>query len=561
MKKICYAVCDISCVALIIGMIVAFASAGIIRAETLSTSIKDRTVDVDHDVEASMQTGNTEISVSGDKHQATDTLTRIELAGTQPPQRLDEGAITNNQEKISLKYKDGDLRNILRLIARVSGINLVAGPDVQGKVTLELDDVTWEQALTLVLNVNGYTYIRDGNIIRVISTAQVEKEPLSVGIVPINYAKVDEMVTVLKSLSTPARGMIQADTRANVLIITDIPAKVNQIEAVAQRLDQPTPQVLIETLFVEIGVGNTDTIGTDWSSFSDYGFLLHDMLYTFDKNITEGKTKTSAYGTDQQSAQRTRDFNQQTEKDLSYTLEPDEFRLAVSMLLNDQRVKLINHPKIQTMDNQKATIRVAEVQYKPTYTYNQETGSYEINNLEEIYIGITLEVTPHVSFNDTVTLDILPEVSDLAGVQIIQGVEIPITKIRQVKTRVSLQDKHTVAIGGLMSDRWKSSTKGLPYFSELPYVGDKLFSWSSKEKQTDNLIIFLTPIIIRPEEEHGRFDKQLREMQLTRDGDFVEVVSNYPSWHRLYMHEQMLVSSATNAVPVRDDHYWYPTTK
>jgi type IV pilus assembly protein PilQ len=467
-------------------------------------------------------------------------------------QRIAIEQATNESALISLNYKNGDLQNILRLIARVSGVNLVAGPEVRGTVTIELQNVHWERALSLILNANGYTYVRDGNILRIVGADQVEREPLSVLIIPVNYAKAAELMTVVTPLLTAGRGKIESDERVNALIVTDIPAKLGQIEKVVQRLDQPTPQVLIEAKFVEIVIGDADTEGVDWSNLGDYGIVLHDMLYTFDREVQMSRTGTGEGDFHEfpipsgLPANHARSYEINQTQATTYQLEPDQFRLAFSMLLNNQRTKLISNPKVQTLDNKKATIRVAETRYKPTFTFNKETGSYEINDLEEIYVGITLEVTPHVNYNGDVTLDIIPEVSDLVGNQIIEGVEVPITNIRRVETRVSLRDTFTVAIGGIIKDDWVTEQRSVPYLADMPYLGPYLFTWTSKNKRAVNLVIFLTPTILRAQRTDERWDGQLNDMHLTKAGDWHDVITNAPNIALLRLREQLLVNGVTN---------------
>lgn len=446
--------------------------------------------------------------------------------------------LTNEADLITLNFKDADLRNILRMIARSARINIIAGPEVKGAVTMELNKVRWEQALSLVLSVNGYTYLKEGNVIRVVSNDNVDKEPLAVAVIPLNYAKAAELLIIVKPLLTPERGKIESDPRANVLIVNDIPTKISQIQEIVKGLDQPTPQVLIEVNFIEIQVGNTDTIGVDWSDMSDYGILLHDVMYTFDKEITRNKTKSSAEGTSAAKADATRDSSLSSSRASAFQLSPDNFRLAFSLLANNQRAKVISNPKIQTLDNRKATIRVAETHYKPTFTYNKETGAYEINNLEDIYVGITLEVTPHINMNGYITLDILPTVSALAGNQVIQGVEVPIVNERMIDARVALKDTYTVAIGGMIKDDWITSRNSVPYLGDMPYFGKSLFGWNKKEKIKNNLVIFITATVVKPDESNERWDNQLREMHMESDGQFQDVITNYPSWHRLALSEE-----------------------
>jgi type IV pilus assembly protein PilQ len=496
-------------------------------------------------VSAHYQAINDAIDGGGTQITASEAESMAETDVTRPlSERIAEQIATNQTELITLNYKDGDLRNILRLIARVSGVNLVAGPEVQGTVTIELEDVHWERALQLILNVNGYSYVREGNLIRVVSLDRIDKEPLKVSVVPVNYAKVEELVPVLRPLLTAQRGSIQSDSRANVLIITDIPSKLGEIERVVERLDQPTPQVLIEAKFIEIGLGENDDQGVQWNQLGDYGAVLNDMLFTFEEGLTVDKTHSTARGTEEQISQRTYDLERNREQNTTFSLTPDDFRMAISYLMSDDRVKLISQPKVQTLDNMKATIRVAENQYLPRFTYNPEVGTYEINDLENIYIGITLEVTPHINYNDYVTLDIIPEVSALTGEQIIQGVALPVTAVRRVATRVALKDKNTVAIGGMVRDELRDSTTGLPWFKDLPYVGDKIFSWKSKQLQTINLVVFITATIVRAEGTAYRWEKQLREIQVTPEGEFMEVITNRPSWHMVYERERQILDSA-----------------
>jgi len=529
--------------------------APLVQAQSALERVRERTQSYD----AAQRETDPEMPQRAPSVPGVSMATRIDFTPEQErtmpvSQRIAIEQSTNDTAVISLNYKNGDLQNILRLIARVSGVNLVAGPEVRGTVTIELHDVHWERALTLILTANGYTYVRDGNILRVVSADQVEKEPLSIIIIPVNYAKASELLPVLTPLLTGSRGKIESDERVNALIITDIPAKLGQIEKVVQRLDQPTPQVLIEAKFIEITVGDVDSEGVDWSNLGDYGVVLHDMLYTFDREVTMARSG-SGEGDFHEfpipsglPANKARTYGINQTQATTYQLEPDQFRLAFSMLLNNSRAKLISNPKIQTLDNKRATIRVAETRYKPKFTFNKETGSYEINELEDIYVGITLEVTPHVNYNGDVTLDIIPEVSDLTGNQIIQGVEVPITNIRRVETRVSLRDRYTVAVGGIIKDNWVTSKRSVPYLCDMPYLGPYLFTWETKEMRTVNLVIFITPTILRTPSTDQRWQPQLEQMHVDRVGEWRDVITNTPSMALLRMREQLLIATATNQI-------------
>src|SRR5262249_50927494 len=169
-------------------------------------------------------------------------------------------------EKISLDFQDADINDILRLIAEVGGVNIIAGGDVQGKVTTRMVDVPWDQALDVILKINGLTQERSGNIIRVVpltkftqerqerlqaQKTEVETEPLVTRVVPVNYAVVKDLLEKLKTLLTPVRGKILIDERTNTVILTDTQRQLDSILALIERLDRPTPQVMIEARIVE----------------------------------------------------------------------------------------------------------------------------------------------------------------------------------------------------------------------------------------------------------------------------------------------------------------------
>jgi type IV pilus assembly protein PilQ len=168
-------------------------------------------------------------------------------------------------EKISLDFQNADINDILRLIAEVSGLNIIAGPDVKGTVTTRMVDIPWDQALDVVLKINGLGQEHEDNIVRVAPVerfinerkeltraqqAAEEAEPMVTQIVPISYADVVELKTNLERLLS-ARGSIWIDTRTNTMIVKDVKVNVNNALALVETLDRQTSQVMIESRIVE----------------------------------------------------------------------------------------------------------------------------------------------------------------------------------------------------------------------------------------------------------------------------------------------------------------------
>jgi len=175
---------------------------------------------------------------------------------------------------VSLDFRDADIQNVLRILSYKSGVNIVAGPEVTGLITIKLQDVPWQKALQVVLETYGYAYEQRGNIITVTTIDNLKKrredaklladqEPLVTKTYVLNYAKAADVKASIDKMKTD-RGSINMDERTNAVIVRDIPGNLELISAVIDQLDKTTPQVLIEAKIVETTLSNTDKLGIDW---------------------------------------------------------------------------------------------------------------------------------------------------------------------------------------------------------------------------------------------------------------------------------------------------------
>ena len=180
--------------------------------------------------------------------------------------------------RISLDLKEVDINDVLRLIAEVSDLNVIAGDEVTGKVTIRLVDVPWDQALDVILLTRGLDFVRVGSVLRIAKREELKAEEearlqerrshekledLTVKLQPVNYANVDEVEKMVKKLLT-ARGVVNVDKRTNTVIIKDIPSVIDEATALVKAIDTQTPQVLIEAKIVEANLTFARDIGTTW---------------------------------------------------------------------------------------------------------------------------------------------------------------------------------------------------------------------------------------------------------------------------------------------------------
>lgn len=391
----------------------------------------------------------------------------------------------------SLRFRETDIRTVIRSIAAQAyrdgrKVNIVTGPEVTGLVTVELEGVSWKDALKVVLRAHGYSFEWVGDyMILVDTTARIgerkredaasrEIETTTTEIFQFNFAKADELEAVVKDLIS-SRGDVSVDRRTNSVIISDTPSNLERIRANLNSLDLITPQVLIEAKIVETTFEDKATLGVDW-----------DLAF-------KAKSQSGAYR-----------WSSISDAFTLGTLDASDVAAAIDLILQDDEAKILSQPKILTMNNSPASIRVVTEEPIPRYNFNTDTGMWEIAGFDYKGYGVVLEVTPQINKDGYVTLKIEPEVSDLFGDRAFssagQEVNIPIIETRTASTQVMVRDNQTLVIGGLIKDKEERSIKKIPVLGDIPVLG-----WLFKNRSTDNrkvnLLVFITPRIMTPQSE------------------------------------------------------------
>jgi type II secretory pathway component GspD/PulD (secretin) len=485
------------------------------------------------------------------------------------------------QNTVSVDEPEAEIRTILSNVAELFDLNLVIPETLQGKATVKLHDVTWRQIFNVVLTPVGYTYIEDGNIIKIVSNESLTQEPVSTEIFVINYAKASDIQPIVTSLvDASAGGKIVVDARSNSLIITERPTRMRRIRPVIEQLDRATDQVMIESKFVEISNNDIRNIGINWSSLSGYnvtatpggaGAFTYTNTYGTNtnnavtinsgtNNATNGNSSTtlasgsnnsntnsttngtptnsSTTGTNGSIASNsgnttttgTNNGNTTTlstngiggsQNVISAVFSADQFRLVLSALEQMNSAKIVSNPTIVTLNNSEASINVGQQYPIPSYTFNQQTGTFEVSNFVYKDIGIILKVTPQVNARGFIKLTLAPEVSQNQGTTSFggaSGASIPIIGTRKAVTQVSLKDGYTMGIGGLISTNFNNGVNKIPILGSLPLIG-YLFKQDTKDNTVDNLVIFITAKTISAEGapvEQVFNSKEVREFQLKR---------------------------------------------
>jgi type IV pilus secretin PilQ/predicted competence protein len=401
-------------------------------------------------------------------------------------------------QRISLDFQQADLIDVLRLIAEVSGMNIITSPDVAGRVTTRMVNVPWDQALDMILKTHGLGKDQEGSIIRVTPLDRLRKErdeelqskrvveelePPVTRTVQLSYARAEELKTNMEKLLTK-QGRLDIDKRTNTILVKDVSATVDEILELIRRLDSQTRQVSIDTRIVETARTFLQELGIRWG-----GFVVQDTGVKFPRQVAiTGRQGPTPVGGN-------------FAVDLPTITQPPALAIGFSLISNSSvidlelqalersgRGRIISNPKVVTLDNKEALIESGdEVPFK---TESAETGP----KVEFKDAKITLKVTPHISPDDFVLLEIDAAKKEVDFTRTVDG--NPTITSRQSKTSILVKDGATAVIGGLFKRTTADTREGIPGLSKIPYVG-----WLFKTEQTrddnDDLLFFITPRIVR----------------------------------------------------------------
>ncbi len=426
------------------------------------------------------------------------------LAQPKAGDSVDSGAAAGGErfpgKRISLDFQDAEISSVLRLIADVSGLNMVVGESVRAKVTLKLLNVPWDQALDLILKLNNLGQIREGNILWIdtltnitrlrdeavkAKDANLKAEDLVTRIMYLNYADAAKSVDVAKSnLST--RGEIKIDSRTNSLVVRDIADNIAKVEKIVRDLDQRTPQVQIEARIVQAGKTFARGLGVQWGISSLKGGSGGGPITT-NLGVSGGAafSQTSDFLVNLPAAGAgTSTFGLLVGRFLG-TSSTLDMRLSAGESLGLSKV--VSSPKIITLDNKPAKIEQgSQIPYQTTSLQGTQTTFVDAT--------LTLNVTPHVILHaNTVRLEIKATKNSLGSGSTAAG---PTIDKKEATTEILLRDGETTVLGGIFEETRNDNTSGVPWFNRIPFLG-WLFKTEAISVQQTELLVFVTPTILK----------------------------------------------------------------
>jgi len=453
----------------------------------------------------------------------TQTVTKEEIeAEVDIDEETPEGLVAEKYtgEKIALDFYETDVKNVFRILKEVSGKNFAIDKDVAGKVTLTLDKpVPWDQVLDLVLKMNQLSRVFEGDIIRIATAETLKKEevqykdllkakeekaaiePLTTEYISVNYAAAQEdILPKIEAILTENRGSVSADQRTNIIIMTDVKAKIEKAREIINSLDIPTRQVMIEARIVEATVGFARELGIKWGGqYYQTGTHESGRVTSTGRVFGANIGGSNKYDDDSQNyavnLPGTNLFDATTgAAGLGFTFgRVGESTLALDLRLmameTNSRGKIISRPKIATLDNETARIKQG---YDYPFKQFDESGNTTTTWKP---VDLLLEVTPHITSDNRVSMAIKTTKNDIKEVL---GDNTITTK--EAETKLLVSDGETIVIGGIIKETLTWSESKVPFFGDIPILG---WFFKSKYRTTEKteLLIFITPRIIQFEQQ------------------------------------------------------------
>jgi type IV pilus assembly protein PilQ len=437
-----------------------------------------------------------------------------------------ERAFLYRGEKLSLNFQDIEIRSVLQLLAEFTGLNLVASDTVAGRITLRLQNVPWDQALDIVMRTKGLGKRMEGNVLIVApatelaARAKLELEnlqqisdlaPLRTEIIKVKYANASELLSLFTSEGggsnnqdmggggspqggegtsrglISSRGSVFVDDRTNSIILTETAEKLIQFRELLEKLDVPVRQVLIEARIVKASDSFKREAGIRWGAYGgrvyddgtrlQYGNSL-DTVQAFREGTEPDNNLIVDLGT---SSGRTGGF--------AFGLVNDDFLLDLELQLfeSEGMGETVSRPTIITSDKHTASVNSGS-----QIPYQQDTGGgATATSFISATVGLT--VTPQITADDRIILE-LNVTNNSRGDPTADGP--PAIDTESIETQVLVNDGETIVLGGLYQTRTDLIQLKTPILGDLPFVG-RLFRNSARTNDKDELLIFITPRIIR----------------------------------------------------------------
>jgi type II secretory pathway component GspD/PulD (secretin) len=446
--------------------------------------------------------------------------------------------------ELPIQFQDVPITTAIESLARLAGINYLLDPkigygqpDQNGQIKAEptlsirWESVTAQQALLALLDNYGLQLVENPKtgISRITIKDPAAPPPLITRVIQLKYSSTSNMEAAVESTLTDKRSKVVPDTRTSQMVVVATEKEQADVDTLINQLDKPTRQVLIETKLIELSSNPSTSKGIDWSgtlaaqNVSFGNGILNAVNSSSSQTLLPGApvsttttfggntvTTTANPSSSTQTTLNSEPQNASSPGGLSFNtlsgltpdvgfLSADGVKAVISFLNASSEAQVVSTPRVVTLDNETATISVT----RAFPIINVTAGTVNVSGGSQVTysnLGTILMVTPRISANDYIWLKVNPIVSSFFGQdkQTINGLlsTADIFDLRSIDTQVLIPNAHTLVMGGLVKDNPNASYTKVPILGDIPILG-LAFRSENKSMEKDNLLIFITPTIVK----------------------------------------------------------------
>lgn len=399
-------------------------------------------------------------------------------------------------DPVTMTLRDADVVEVLRSFAGISKLSIVVQPEVRGSVTVEFDDVPWDQALEQILRVNRLGYELEGTVMRIAPVSVLKDEakeqqelarakalqiPLRTVMRRLSYASAQDAAGLLRAQGglLSQRGSVIIDRRTNTLIIKELPDYVDTVIAVIDEIDTPEPQVMIEARIVETTKRFSRSLGVSWSVAGEASPRLGNTT-----GLVFPSTVAGQGGVNLVTGARNGFINLA----LGNVLDSLTLDVTLQAAENEGLIKILSAPKVAVLNNEAANIQSGLQIPVQTIANNTVTTQF-------INATLSLDVVPHVTAEGTVLMDIaIRKREPQLAFAVVGATNAPIAT-KEARTRVIVRDGGTTVIGGIYKVSSDQGEDRVPGLANIPIIGH-IFKNKRRTDENEELLIFITPRVV-----------------------------------------------------------------
>ena len=434
------------------------------------------------------------------------------------PAYAEQIEVRKSNMQFSMEFRNAEIKDVLRAVGQAANLNMIISDTVGGQVSLSLKNVDLLEALEAILKTKGLTYVREGNIMRVVAVSEARDEDLETRVFPLGYASGKDVLSVVEKIKSD-RAKVSADSRMNAMVVKDLSLNLDRMERLIKNLDMRTPQVMIEARIVEVSNNYARELGIQWGGQYTGTGGRGTTISGGATGLNTGSSTSSAptIGPSPVLYPSTGDIGRSGN---AYAINLPanvgagsggaigvsfgtltgrmQLDLQLSAMVSTGNGKILSSPKVMTMNNREAKISSGtDIPIKIVSAgATGSGGSTTTAGIQTISASLSLSTIPTITSDNRIAMVIKGEKAEPDFSRQVDGV--PTISRRNASAEVVVNNGETVVLGGIYVKKESEYEAGVPLLSQIPLLG-----WLFKKKGVSNeqseLLIFITPTIVTGE--------------------------------------------------------------